>query len=367
MTVVLALVALAGAGYLLAAWLAVGRFARRSLPPALQTWPSVTILKPIYGDEPGLFESLRSFCDQDYADYDVVFCLHDRSDSALPIVEHAIAAVPTCRARIAFGENATIANPKIANLAKPGAETAAEIVIVSDSDIRVGRDYLRSVVASFADSSVGAVTCLYGGSPNATLASHLGAMHVEEEFSPSVLVALGMGELRFCLGATMALRASVLARIGGLAALGSHLADDHALGKLVAGTGSRVELSRYVVTTANPERRLNELWLHELRWARTNRSLAPAGYAFSFVMYALPFAFANALIAPGIASALLLAVVAVVRYALHRRAHSAFGSARRARSLLIPLRDALSLAEWVASYFGRGVRWRGAKLRAIRD
>ncbi len=159
------------------------------------------------------------------------------------------------------------------------------------------------------------------GMPNASLVSRLGAMQIEDVFIPSVLVALALGELRFCLGATMAVRRSVLEEIGGLAALGDGIADDHKLGELVTGTGNEIDLSRYVVRTTVPETTLGALWSHELRWARTNLALAPAGYAFSFLMYALPLALIYLAVSRNVAWGLpLLALVVALaaRAALSR-------------------------------------------------
>ncbi len=147
---------------------------------------------------------------------------------------------------------------------------------------------MRALAASFATQRVGATTCLYRGIPTANLVSRLGALQIEDVFIPSVLVATMLGELRFCLGATMAIRRGLLEEIGGLRAVGGVLADDHALGERVTERKFEIELSRYVVRTTVPETSLPSLWSHELRWARTNFALAPAGYAFSFLIYALP-------------------------------------------------------------------------------
>ena len=251
-----------------------------------------------------------------------------------------------------------MANPKIANLAKTGAEPQGEIVVVADSDIRVDPGYLHALAADFATDRIGAVTCLYRGRCSTNIVAQLGAMHVEEEFAPSVLVALALGPLHFCLGATMAVRRSVLDAIGGLAALGPYLADDHALGELVAKHGRDVALSRYVVSTDIPETTLGELWSHELRWGRTKRAQAPAGYFFSFLMYALPFAVCYAAAAQTLASLALLGTVVALRLSVHAAARRALGVTRASDWWLVPLRDALSLAIWVASLFGRSVRWR---------
>jgi len=359
LSVLFLILSLAGAAYLSLALYAVLRFGRRPCARGEDT-PSVTVLKPLCGAEPGLYEHLASFCAQEYPDFEIVFCLHDEGDSAHAAVRAVVAAFPNVRTRVAFGENPRIANPKIANLCKPGAEPAGEIVVIADSDILAGRDYLRAIAASFSSERTGAVTCLYGGIPNPALASHLGAMHVEDEFAPSVLVALLLGPLRFCLGATMAVRREALAAIGGLAAIGAGLADDHALGNLVAAQGYDVELSRYAVRTAIPETTLRELWTHELRWARTNFTMAPAGYAFSFVMYAFPFALAYLALSQNVVlGTALCALIAALRLALHYAARSALRTTRATEPWLFPLRDLLSLAIWAASLATRTVRWRG--------
>jgi ceramide glucosyltransferase len=358
--VVLFAIAVAGAAYLALACIRVAVFSWRPLERAEEFLPAFTILKPIAGLEPQQYQNLRSVCDQDYgAFYEAVFCFHSSDDPALPIVKRLATEFPSI-VRIAIGENTAIANPKIANLAKPGAEPRGEIVVLADSDIRVGREYLRALAASFDSEAIGAVTCLYSGIPNPSLASRLGALQIDDVFIPSVLVALALGPLRFCLGATMAVRAKVLEEIGGLAALGAGIADDYILGQLVTRRGYRIDLSRYVVQTTVPETTLPALWSHELRWARTNFALAPAGYAFSFLMYALPLAVVYLAVSHNLACALPVLVVALgLRVALHYLARNALGVTRGGELWLLPLRDCLSLAVWAASLFGRRVNWRG--------
>jgi ceramide glucosyltransferase len=352
----------AGAAYLALALVALARFSKRRVPKPGAT-PSITVLKPIYGTEPGLYESLATFCDQDYPDFEIVFCMHDAADDAAPVVARIVDNFPNCKTRTVFGDNPGVTNPKIANLAKPGAEPHGDIVVLADSDIWVDRDYLSSVAASFTSERTGAVTCLYGAVPIDTLASRLGALRSEDEFAPSVLVAMAMGKLTFCLGATMAVRRDVLHEIGGIEALGNTLADDAELGRLVAARGYTVELSRYVVHTTVAERTIAALWHRELRWARTNFHLAPAGHVFSFLMYALPFAVIYAILAHTPVAVALLILVTVLRFGLHEVARSAFADARREEPWLIPLRDVLSLAVWAASLVTRNVRWRGARHR----
>lgn len=345
--------------YLSFACVRVAWFAAQPLELASEFLPSITVLKPVAGPEPGLYEHLASFCDQDYPDFDVVFCLHEPNDPALETVRRIVGERSGLRASIAVGNNAAMLNPKIANLAKPGVALRGEIVVLADSDICVDARYLRALASSFATQRVGAATCLYAAMPNASLASLLGALHVEDGFAPSVLVATAIGRLRFCLGATAAVRKTALDEIGGFATLGAHVADDHELGDRIASRGYDVVLSRYVVKTAIPETTLRALWSHELRWARTNLAMAPVGYFFSFVMYALPLAILYLAISRNLAFGLpLLAAALVLRLVLHALSRSALGVAHRSAAWLVPIRDVLSLAIWLASLFGRTVRWR---------
>lgn len=336
------------------------RFTRRPTPLATEFLPSVTILKPIAGREAGLYENLASFCNQDYGGlYDVVFCLHDESDPALPVVELVVRDFPGCRTQIVFGENPDLLNPKVANLAKSGVVTTRDVIVIADSDVSVGPTLLRALAASFESEAVGAVTCLYRAVPNPTFVSRLGALGINDGFAPSVLVALALGELRFCLGATMAVRGTVLATIGGLSALGRTLADDHMLGQLVTNVGYKVELSRYVVATAVPEKKLKKLFSHELRWARTDFALARAGYLFSFLIYALPLALLYLIVSRNLVLGLpLLAVVCGLRYAVHRLSRYALAIEGRDDAALIPLRDLLSVAVWATSLVGKRKHFR---------
>jgi ceramide glucosyltransferase len=344
-----------GVIYLAKAARALAKFMRRPCPLATEFLPSVAILKPVAGLEPELYENLASFCDQDYGGlHEVVFCLHKESDPALAVVERVIADSPTCRASIVFGSNPDLTNPKIANIAKDGVVTSRDIVVIADSDVRVGRDYLRALAADFESQTVGAVTCLFSGTPNENMISRLGALGIDDGFAPSVLVAQRLGELRFCLGATMAVRGTLLPVIGGLTALGNTFADDDELGQLVTRKGFRVALSRYVVTTSVPETKFWELWAHELRWARTEFALARAGYALSFLIYALPMALIYLALSRNLSVGLtLLGIVAALRLTVHMLATKALGVTGRNDFWLIPLRDFMSLAVCVAGLFGR--------------
>ena len=349
----------AGVAYLGFALHRVRRFGKRAHANA-ENLPSVSILKPLHGEEAELYENLRSFCTQEYPDFEVILGVRAAGDPALGVAQR-VAEEFGDRVRLVTGERAPATrNPKVANLAGMLELARNELIVIADADMRVGPEYLRRIVTPFTDPAVGAVTCLYAGSPRSGIASSLGAMFINEQFAPSVLVAGALEPLRYCFGATIAVKRAVLERIGGFAALGEHVADDHLLGKLVTDAGMRIVLSDYVVENVVSEPEFATLWSRELRWSRTIRSVRPLGHAFSFMTFGLPLAAVAALIAPR--SALLFGAAIVLRLALHQEANAALGVPRAGSALLIPLRDALSVAVWLTAFLDRAVDWRGQRL-----
>jgi ceramide glucosyltransferase len=331
--------------------------------------PAVSVLKPVHGLEPGLDANLRSFCAQDYPAYDVVFGVHRADDPALEVIRAVAAAFPD-RTTVAVGDGvARYRNPKIANLAGMLAHARGEILVIADSDMRVTPDYLDAVVAPFADPRVAAVTAVYRGEPaDGTPASVLGAMWITEQFVPSALVAAALEPLAHTFGATMAVRRTVFDAIGGLDALGDRLADDHALGMLVAEHGYTVALAAYTVENAVAERDLRALLEHELRWARTIRSVRPASYPGIALTYPVPLALLHLAVASRKKPALGLAAAALVlRFVVRGAARRALGARTRGGARLVPLRDALGIGVWAIGLFGRGVRWRDAALDITRS
>lgn len=322
--------------------------------------PPVTILKPVYGLDAELYENLRSFCDQDYPDFQVLFGLADADDPALPVIHRLIGEFPELDIDIIIDDHLHGSNRKVSNLANMYPHARHDILVIADSDMRVGTDYLQVVAGAFADEKVGAVTCLYRGRPaQGDLASVLGSAFINEWFLPSVLVAAGVQQIRYCFGATMAVRRSLLERIGGFATLAPLLADDYMLGSLISDMGYRVELSPYVVENIVSEHSLGELFRHELRWARTVRSVRPLSYTFSFVTHALPMS----LLYLGVTSTTWLGVAAVtaalsLRVLMQAVSKRSLDTRMPVRPWLVPLRDLLSFAVWAASFLGNDISWR---------
>ncbi|HEY9180412.1 MAG TPA: bacteriohopanetetrol glucosamine biosynthesis glycosyltransferase HpnI [Candidatus Baltobacteraceae bacterium] len=349
---------LAGIAYTAFAIARVRAFRKNRTIGRAQTMPPITVLKPLYGNEPHLFENLSSFCDQDYPQYQLIFGAVDPRDPALGVARAVKDRFPHCDIEVVAGNGKPAANPKVGNLLGLIDRARHPIVVIADSDIRVGPDYLRAVAGCFADPHTGAATCAYGGIAGGTFASRLGAMYVNDQFTPSVMVASALEPLTYCFGATIALRADVLARIGGLHAVADRLADDYLLGKLASAAGYRVALVPCAVQTTVADETLAALWRHELRWARAVLGQRAAGYAGSIVTYVLPFAVAFAAVARSPLSYAALSVGVALRVWLHLEGRATFAPQNSATPWFIPLRDFFSVAVWTASFFGKRVLWK---------
>ena len=244
---------------------------------AKRSWefrPPMTVLKPVCGLENNLEENLRSFCRQDYEKFQVIFGVHDNADPAIPVIRGLIDEFPHHDLSLVIDDTIIGSNYKVSNLANMFRQARHDI-IVADSDMRVCRDYLKAVAAPFEDPKVGAATCLYSGRASGRLPSKLGAIFINDWFLPSALIPAVLGRLTYCFGATMAIRRSNLERFGAFDALADVLADDFMFGRLVHKQGHRIALIPYIVENVIDDPSLKSLFLRELRWARTIRSVEP--------------------------------------------------------------------------------------------
>jgi ceramide glucosyltransferase len=362
----------AGCVYLVYACFLVRRFAARHRPCPANARP-VSVLKPLCGEDSGLFDNLSSFCRQDYPTWQIVFGVQDENDPAIAVVQRLAAAFPDADLALVVERGRSEGNLKVANLQNMLPAARHELIVIADSDMRVAPDYLALVTAPLADPALGLVTCLYRGLPAGGFWSQLACLHVNHGFLPQALVAEALGAGAGCFGATLALRRDTLDAIGGLAAIADALADDHALGAAVRRIGRTVVLSPYIVDNIIAEPNFRALFRHELRWARTIRSLAPAGFMASVVTQ--PTILALAAVALGalpILAPAMLAASILSRVAMVRIVDRALGLAPTPLSL-VALRDLLSFAVFVASFFIRTVAWRdhtfriGRKGRLILD
>jgi len=325
--------------------------------------PPVSILKPVKGVDPEIWESFCSHCEQQYPEFQLLFGMSDPDDPAIEVVRRLQAKYPHREIALIVCERVLGANIKVSNLVQMLPAARHELLLVNDSDIRVPADYLRKVIAPLADDSVGLVTCLYRAVAAPTLGSRLEALGIGTDFVPGVLSARFLERgLHFGLGSTLAFRHRDLEAIGGFEALLDYLADDYELGRRIAATGKRVELSAATVTTFLPAYSLREFLRHQLRWSRTIRDARRWGYAGLLFTFGLPWALLTLLTAHGAAWAwLLFAPTFAMRLAIGFVAAVVVLHDRQIlRSiLLLLLRDVIAPLVWAASYMGNRIHWRG--------
>jgi ceramide glucosyltransferase len=358
--------AIGTAYFALTVWVA-RRFLRES-PAAIDRafTPPASILKSLKGVDPHMYAAFRSHCLLDYPEYEVLFGVHDLDEPALALIEKLRAEFPDRQLRVVHCPELLGANGKVSTLAQMLPHAQYEHVIINDSDILVEWDYLQRVLAPLASPEVGMVTTLYRALPGKTLGSRLEALGISADFAGGVLVARALeGGIRFGLGATLATTKTMLREIGGLEPLADYLGDDYELGARVAAAGHKVALSDVVVETALPDYSFREFWRHQLRWARNVKDRRPAQYLGLIVTFGLPWSILAVLFWLSWWSCLVLAMAVIARFV------SAIFVGRGVledeyvgRDLwLLPVRDLVGLAIWIASFFGNTVEWRGLRFR----
>ncbi len=358
---VFTLAAIASCAYALFGAALLRQFAQNT--PILGTSrPGLTVLKPLCGAEPGLEANLISFCNQDYSGpLQLVLGVQSPADPAVTVAKRLKELFPDHDIELVVDSQRHGANGKISNLINMSARARHEIVVVSDSDIRVEPQYLQVVISALLAPNVGLVTCLYYGFSLTGLWSRLSAAAINEHFLPNALVGLKLGLARPCTGATIAGRAETFRRIGGFSVFADHLADDYAIGEAVRELGLNVAVAPILVGHGCAETSFGELMSHELRWARTLRLLSPWGYAGLVLTHALPLALiAAALGGFGATSWAIIALALACRLSIpiQLRALSFGGDAS---PWLSPIRDLLSFAIFLASFVPRPLSWRGSR------
>lgn len=357
--------------YLLAIFAGVRFFraARRKSETDPAFTPAISILKPIRGLDRETYENYASFCAQDYPEFEILFAVSDSCDAAILEIERVIRDFPERPIRLLIGSEPLGASDKVNKLVRMARDAKHEILLVSDSDVRVDPEFLRAVAAPFQNASVGGVTCLYRGLADECIAATLEALGNTADFAPGVLVARLFGDIDFMLGAVMTTTKSQLAAIGGFESLVDFFCDDFELGNRIAASGKRVMLSSFPVSIVYPREKLSEAFRHQLRWNLSIRYSRPWGHIGLIFAQGLPWAVLGAVLAPSAAIAGgYLAAYLVLRCAM-ALVVGAWGmqdeTVRRYWRLL-PLRDLFAFVVWVASFFPQCIHWRDRKFY-VRD
>jgi ceramide glucosyltransferase len=352
--------ALCGAGYALIVARLVLSFrgeSHRSTTPV-----PVTILKPLHFDEPGLREAISSFLAQDYAaPIQLVFGVQDGADPAIRIVRALKDENPNADIELVIDTELHGTNRKVSNLINMSRLAKHDVIVASDSDISVRRDWLSRIVNALSGEGVGAVSCLYAGKPTAGVWSMLSAMGSSYEFLPNVIAGISFGLATPCFGSTIALRRSMLDEIGGFRAFANRLADDYEVGRAVRAKGLKVAIPAFTVDHGSAERDWTELYRHEVRWNRTTRVIDPIGHTGSLITHAIPLALFGAMVNEfSLMSAAVLGTTFASRLILKWCIEHKFAT-YAGPAWALPVRDALSFCVVVASFFGEDVHWRGSR------
>ncbi|HEX3949795.1 MAG TPA: bacteriohopanetetrol glucosamine biosynthesis glycosyltransferase HpnI [Steroidobacteraceae bacterium] len=376
MSVVQALLSFLGLGVLVASagFSVIALFAvllwmtRRKQPPlSLEARRPITLLKPLCGPEPDLYRHLRSFCEQEYPQFQIVFGVRDPNDAALTVVKRLLAEFPDLAIDLVIDPRQHGDNYKISNLMNMFDKARHDVLVIADSDAVVGPDYLAAVTAPLIDAKVGLVTCAYRSRPTQAIWSRLGAMYVNEWFMPSVLLARLFGHEQYASGQTLCIRRTTLQAIGGLQAIANHIADDFRLGELVRELGLRVVLSDYEVEVNHHEPNAKALLRHEMRWMRTLRVVRPQSFRVMFLSFSLPLAVVGLLLALLGANdnmpvpLWLFAITAGARFCLHVMQRLNGGMSVVSDLWLVPARDFLLSWIWWRSFSNSTVTWRGTE------
>jgi len=352
------------AGYSLVTVVAVLAWRMQRRPSKARSMPPITVLKPLCGAEPGLLEHLRSFCRQDYPEFQIVFGVRDAGDPACALVKRLAAEFPSVPIELVINPQLHGTNLKISNLVNMLPYARHDILAMADSDAFVGSDYLATVTAPLLDQDVGLVTCIYRGAPTGGIWSRLGAMYINEWYVPSVLLAWLFGYEGYVSGQTVCLRRDTLDALGGLRVMANHLADDHRLGELVRGLGLRIVLSPYVVDGEHHEPTFRSLTRHELRWMRTIHVLRPRSFRLIFITFSFPLAVLGLIAALSespfsAAACVLFGISLLARLVLHFVHRLRDDRALVSDLWLLPVRDVLICWVWCRSFFTSHVTWRG--------
>ncbi len=330
--------------------------------------PPATVFKPVRGADAEAYENFASFCRQDYPDYQVIFGVRDEGDPAVPIIRRLMNEFPDRDIELVISPYEIGYNAKVSNLQNMYAKAKHEVLLIADSDIRVGPDYLRRVIAPIGQPHVGMVTCLYRGTNAKTFAALLENIGISSTFGPEVCSSRALEGIKFALGSTIVVRRDHLERIGGFSSVADYLADDYLLGYYTAREGYEVVLSDCVVEHVAGADTIAAMLKRQLRWGRSVRRSRPWGYRGLILTYGTATSL-MALVAWNFASLAwwLFAATIMIRF-LPVFVVGVWGLKDRALARyfwLVPARDLITFGVWVISLFGDQIEWRGVNFRVL--
>ncbi len=346
------------------------RFFRRSRdssqPVNTGFTPPVSNLKPVRGLDPEAYENFASFCRQDYPEYEIVFCVGDTSDPAYPTLQKLIHDFPERQIRVLIGSGRVAANDKVAKLARMAAEAKYETLVISDSDVRVRPDYLRSVVAPLSNPKVGAVTCMYTSYCDTTFTQRLQSIGMISDFYPGILVARQLDGVKFALGQTIVTTRRHLEGFGGYEAIENRPGDDLLVGRLIEEQGFEVVLLARPVESVADFQSMRDLLIKRLRWMTVMRHMRPWGHLGLVFTQGLLWAILAVALHPTWGTALVyFGVYLVLRFAMTLSIGS-WGLHQKGlwKSLpIIPIWDATASMTWLLSFCRRSITWRKVRYR----
>ena len=355
-------------------WLAAKKFPLHQKISVPGFAPAISILKPVKGCDATSRESLQSWLKQDYAgSIEVLFGVADETDAAVETIRQLIAENPSANARLVICQNLIGTNAKVAKLAQLETLAQHDLILICDADVRVPPDFLASFVAPLQDEKFGLVNCFYRLANPATTAMRWEAVAINADFWSQVLQSIALKPLDFALGAAILVRRSALDEMGGFRSLADCLADDYQLGHRIAKKGRQIAICPMVVECWDAPQSWQQVWKHQLRWARTIRICQPLPYFLSILsnaslwpgLWLVTSALTSKSFCPLVAAVFFLLLRIMIAQDLQRR----FTPERKLVSpaWLVPVRDGLNAVIWLTAFTGNSIEWRGRKMRLRPD
>jgi ceramide glucosyltransferase len=334
--------------------------------------PSVSILKPVHGAEPRLRENIESFFVQDYPSYEILFAADEETDAALEIIREVAARHPEIPCRILVTGRPTLPNPPAFSFMHMADAASYDILVTSDSDVEVSRDYLKQIVPPMLDPSVGMLTCVYRGKNAGGFWSAMDAIGMSIEMTAGVVTANLLEGMKFGLGPTIVTRKDSVAKIGGYRATAEYFSNDFIIGNFIEKAGYRVVLSRHIIDHVVPPMTFKRMWDRQVRWAKGTRWSRPKGHFGTGLIFAMPYGILG-LLAGSLTGHSGFGLFLFVAALLNRLIESwtiGWGVTRDPvalkRAWLYPVRDLLGFAVWCASYLSKRAVWRDKRYQLVK-